>query len=204
MNWKMQGLLFENCSCQLICPAHVSFKQNCTHELCQGHWAIHIREGHYQKTPLAGLNIAILFESPQRMYEGGWKQTVYIDRRADSAQRAALESVLAGNEGGPWEVLAQFVEIRLQTRFVDIEFEDKGRVKRMRIEPYFETEVKAIRARDNGGEAILKDLFNQIHGAIHVLARGKTMCHDQGLDFEIEGTHGLYSDFVWEGQIQTS
>ncbi len=204
MTWKIQGLLFENCSCQLICPAHVSFKQNCTHELCQGHWAAHIREGRYGETPLAGLNVAILFETPQRMYEGGWKETIYIDKRADSDQRAALESVLTGRVGGPWEVLAQFVETRFRTRFVDIEFKDEGRVKRMRIEPYFETEVKAIRACNDSGEAILKDLFNQIHGAIHVLARGKTKCQDQGLDFEIEGTHGLYSDFVWEGRIETS
>ena len=38
--WWGTGLLFENCSCQVLCPAHVSVKQRCTHERCTGHWAV--------------------------------------------------------------------------------------------------------------------------------------------------------------------
>jgi len=33
--WFARGLLFENCSCQIVCPGHVHFDQLCTHERCE-------------------------------------------------------------------------------------------------------------------------------------------------------------------------
>jgi len=199
MNWRVEGLLFENCNCQLICPAHVSFKQYCTHEHCHGYWGVHVEKGHFRDTDLSDLNVAVLYESGQRMYEGGWKQAIYVDERSSAAQQEALESILTGVQGGPWEVLARFVETRLETRRVKIEFEDLGRTKRIRVERFLESEVIAIRATDDAGEAVLKNLYNQIHGAIQVLARGRSRCHEPGLGFENQGTHGLYSNFIWEG-----
>ena len=53
--WWAEGLLFENCNCQIICPAHLSFKQNCTFERCLGYWAIRFEEGTYGEVPLGGL-----------------------------------------------------------------------------------------------------------------------------------------------------
>jgi hypothetical protein len=197
--WRIDGLLFENCSCQLICPAHISFKNNCTHERCTGHWSFHIDRGHYEETALDGLNAVVVFDAPQRMYEGGWTETLYIDDRADSSQREALEAILTGKAGGPWEVLARFVSDWLDTQYVPMRFENNGRQKYLHIDGLFETTVEAIRARDDQGEATLVNLFNQIHGAVHVLARGQTRCVDRRFDIAIEKTHGLYSTFSWEG-----
>jgi hypothetical protein len=197
--WKVSGLLFENCSCQLICPAHISFKNYCTRDRCTGHWAIHIDEGQYGETILNGLNGVVVFDAPQRMYEGGWTETLYLDDRADPAQREALEAILTGRAGGPWAVLARFVSTWLETQCVPMHFEDNGRQKHLRIDGLFETSVEAIRARDDVGEAVLVNLFNQIHGAVHVLARGWTRCTDRSFDIALDKTHGLYSRFVWEG-----
>ena len=195
--WHIHGLLFENCSCQLVCPAHISFKQNCTNERCTGHWSFHIDEGRYKNTLLNGLNVVIVFDAPQLMYEGDWIETIYIDERADAAQRTALDSILTGKVGGPWEILARFVSQWQETRYVPIHFEDNGRRKYLRVDGLFETNVEAIRAQDDIGEATLTNLFNQIHGDVHILARGKTTCTDGVFDFSIEKTHGLYSQFSW-------
>jgi len=37
--WWVNGTLFENCNCQLLCPAHISFRQDCQDERCVGFWA---------------------------------------------------------------------------------------------------------------------------------------------------------------------
>jgi hypothetical protein len=195
--WHLRGLLFENCSCQLVCPAHISFKQKCTYERCTGHWSFHIDEGLYEDTRLNNLNVVIVFDTPQRMYEGDWTETIYIDEQAHAAQRTALEAILTGQVGGPWEILARFVTHWQETRFVPMHFEDNGRHKHLHVDGLFETDVEAIRAKDDNGEATLTNMFNQIHGDVHVLARGKTTCTDGALDFAIEKTHGLYSQFTW-------
>ena len=44
------------------------------------------------------------------------------------------------------------------------------------------------------------NLYNVLHGVVHVLARGTTRCRDDAFDFTTEKTHGLYSDFSWEGE----
>jgi len=197
-SWWAKGLLFENCSCHLLCPAHVSFKQRCDGNKCVGHWAVHITEGRFDGLPIDELNVAVLFEGPVVMFEGNWRQRLYIDERANPPQREALESIFSGTVGGPWEILGQFVSTRIPTSFAPVYFEETDLVKRMSIPGVLNTTVKAIRGR-NDQQAILSNLFNVIHGVVHVLSRGSTRCHDDVFDFTTEKTHGLYSDFSWIG-----
>ncbi|HAK56937.1 MAG: DUF1326 domain-containing protein [Vicinamibacterales bacterium] len=196
--WRAKGLLFENCSCQLICPAHVSFKQYCQNDRCRGHWSMHITEGRYGEVSLDGLNIVVAFDSPVQMYSGNWTQVFYVDERADAAQRQALETIFRGQAGGPWQTLAGFVSKQLDTRYVPMTFEDAGRLKRLTIPEVFDTTIQAIRGSDNTSEAVLSNLHNVIHGPVHVLARGTTDHTDGPLDIHNEKTHGLYSDFSWD------
>lgn len=196
--WWAKGLIFENCSCQLVCPGHISFKQKCTYDRCIGCWAIHIHKGAFQETPLDGLNIVAVFDTPQRMYDGNWTQAFYMDERADAKQREALETIYSGRAGGPWEILSGFVTKRLDTRFVPIHYEEQGREKRMWIDDFFDTSVSAIRSKDDVGEVLLINLFNQIHGTTQVLARGQTRCSDRDFQFQLNGSHSTYSHFAWE------
>jgi len=197
--WWAKGLLFENCNCQLLCPAHLSFKQRCEHERCVGHWAIHIRDGRYGGLALDGFNAFIVNDSPQLMISGGWTQAVYIDARAGEAEGRELEGIFTGQSGGPWAVLARFVSRRLPTRFVPIHFKDDGRRKAMWIDGCLETTVEAIKSADPAQEAVLENVFNQIHASTQVLALGATRYADRGMTLTTSGTHALYSRFSWAG-----
>ena len=198
-SWHASGLLFENCSCQLLCPAHVSFKQICTGDRCRGHWAFHIDVGRFGETAIDDLTLVIVFEAPVRMYSGDWTQIFYIDRRASGAQRVALEAIFSGRAGGPWAVLNRFVAHQLDTQVVPMRFEDRGREKHVAIPDVLETTVTAIRGSDGEHDAVVSNLYNVIHGPEHVLARGHTRSTNPTLAFEHERTHGLYSCFSWEG-----
>ena len=199
ITWWAKGLLFENCSCQLLCPAHISFKQTCENDRCRGHWIIHIADGGFGNVGLGGLTVVVLYDTPVRMFEGGWIQAVYIDDQASAAQRDALEAIFSGKVGGPWAILGQFVATRLESQFVSIQFADDTHEKRLTIPGVLETTVTAVRGRDDKGQAVLSNLYNVLHGAVHVLARGRTRCSDRVFDFANERTHALWSDFSWEG-----
>ena len=196
--WWARGLLFENCNCQLLCPGHLSFKQLCTHERCLGAWAMHLDEGRHGDVSLAGLNAVVLFDAPQRMIAGGWTTALFIDDRCEDRQRAALEQILSGAAGGPWAVLARFVARRLESRSAPVHFEDGGRRKRMWVSGALETSIEAIRGRNASQEAMLSNVFNQIHAPLHALALGQTRCFDPRMPFDTSGTHALYSRFYWE------
>ena len=95
-------------------------------------------------------------------------------------------------------VLARFVGKRLDSRVLPIHLEDSGRKKRMWAEGLFDTSIEAIRGKDKTQEAVLANVFNQIHAPTQVLALGKTRCTDRRLPFTTEDTHALYSEFSWK------
>jgi hypothetical protein len=197
--WYAKGLLFENCNCSIICPCHASFKQNATNERCTGYWAIRFHEGAYGDISLAGLCVVILYDAPQRMYEGNWTESIYLDESADACQREALETILKGRAGGPWEILGRFAGTWLETRTVAFNFRDEGYKKSLTVKGLFETRIEALRGSTPNTQVTLENLYNTIHGPSHAIARGFSRCIDRGYTLATEGTHAIYSNFSWKG-----
>lgn len=195
--WWVRGLLFENCSCTLVCPGHMHFSQNCTHERCKGYWAVRVDEGRFGEVTLAGTRAVIAFDSPQRMIDGGWTQTIIIDEAASPDQRRALEAILTGRAGGPWEKLAAFVAKSQPTEFRRIEFVDEGPTKGASIVDRLKTVVTAIRGRDRSKPVLFQNIFNQIHAPTQVIALGDAEYDDGVIRFTNTGSHGLFSSFEW-------
>jgi hypothetical protein len=195
--WHARGLMFENCSCQLVCPGHMHFSNACTHERCVGYWAIRIDEGQFGEVPLSGLKAVIAFDSPQHMIEGNWTEVVIIDETASPAQRAALETILTGRAGGSWGLLAKFVSRWLETRFLPIELADEDSTKRARIPGLLDTSITQIKGRDRSQPVTFENIFNQIHGASQVIALGRTSYDDGVIAIHTEQSHGLHSRFEW-------
>ncbi len=100
-DWSIKGELALNCNCDVFCPCVVSLgAHKPTHGYCQAWMGIRIDQGHYGKSDLSGLNIAMMLDIPGRMSEGNWKAALYVDELADDKQYAALEKILSGAAGG--------------------------------------------------------------------------------------------------------
>lgn len=196
--WWAAGLIFENCSCQSICPGHVHFEQYCTYDPCVGYWAIRFVEGELETVSLAGLHAVVAYESPRHMIEGNWTEVLIVDQAADADQRRAVEAILRGEVGGPWEILARFVGTWLPTRYLPIRVDDEERLKRIRVDGVLESEVEVLRGQDRSRLVTIDNMFNQIHSSPQVVARGHSRYDDGDLAFDIDGTHGLWSRFRWE------
>jgi hypothetical protein len=195
--WQARGLLFENCSCQLVCPGHMHFSQACTHERCLGYWAIRIDDGAYGDVPISGVKAFIAFEAPQHMIEGNWTEIVIIDEAATSPQRTAVEAILQGRAGGSWALLAKFVARWLDTRYMPIEFREEPQAKHARIPGLLDASITEIKGRDRSKPVVFENIFNQIHASTQVLALGSTMYDDGVIRIATKQTHGLHSRFEW-------
>ena len=195
--WWARGLIFENCSCTLVCPGHIHFSQPCTHERCLGYWALRFDAGAFGDVDLSGLGAIIAFDCPQKMSDGGWTQRIIVDASASPPQRHALEALLKGRARGPWEVLARFVGRHLDVQYLPIVFSDEGSIKRASIAGLFDAVVTQIRGRDRSKPVVFENIFNQIHASTQVLAFGDTRYDDGVIRVETKGTHGLFSNFEW-------
>ena len=198
MSWWAKGLIFENCMCTLVCPGHMHFSQLCTHDRCKGYWALRFEDGAFGAVPLRGLRAFIVFDSPQRMIDGGWTQRLIVDPIATADQRAALETILLGRAGGLWEKLHGFVATDLPTEYRPIEMSDEGATKRASIADRMKTIVSQIRGRDKTKPVLFENCFIQIHASTQVIALGDTEYKDEAITIKTTQTHGLFSNFDWK------
>ena len=196
-DWWAEGLLFENCNCTAVCPGHIHFSQKCTHEVCHGFWAIRFDGGRVGDVDLAGVDVVVVYETPQVMVDGGWKQVIIVSDRAGVAQRRAVEEILTGMRGGPWEVLARFVGDGRPTRIARIRIEEAPERKSVTVKGVLEGAVEAIRGRNRAEPVTFENIYNQIHDTTQVIARGSTRYDDGEIVIANEGTHGLWSRFRW-------
>lgn len=202
--WWAEGLLFENCNCTAVCPGHVHFSQPCTHDVCHGFWAIRFARGAYggaggQSVDLAGVDAVVVYEAPQVMIEGGWTQGLVVSDRASAAQVRAVEAILEGKQGGPWSVLSGFVGERTATKTAPVRIEDAPGRKAVTVAGILEGAIEAVRGRDRSRPVTFENIYNQIHDARQVIARGSTRCDQEDIVVRNEGTHGLWSRFRWTG-----
>jgi hypothetical protein len=97
--WLFKSETYDNCNCAVNCGCQ--FNLPSTHGYCQSAFVGQIVEGHFDNTPLAGLNWAGLYKWPGEIAAGNGKRQIIIDERADNAQRVALETIIAGEACKP-------------------------------------------------------------------------------------------------------
>ena len=102
--WRLKGTLLIACNCDWGCPCN--FNAPPSTGKCEGGWTWHVSEGSYGDVRLDGLNFSVYVNWPGAIHEGNGEALVLIDERADDEQRAAIETLLSGDVGGPWGVLA--------------------------------------------------------------------------------------------------
>jgi hypothetical protein len=125
-DWRLAGDWFDVCSCDIPCPCE--FAQAPTNNVCEGVLAYHIREGNYGDVRLDGLNVLGLGGFEGNLWAGEAKVALglYLDERADDAQREALQIIFGGQAGGWPAGFAELVgEVRgVESAAIDIEIAD--------------------------------------------------------------------------------
>ena len=109
MSWTLRGSYVETCSCELMCPCNLSMDHGATYDYCRATLVFQIREGDVEGTDIAGLNVAVIIDTPKVMTEGNWRLGMFIDERATEQQADKLAGVFGGRLGGPMGALGPLV-----------------------------------------------------------------------------------------------
>ena len=134
--WLLKSETYDNCNCAVNCGCQ--FNLPSTHGYCQSAFVGHLVEGHFNDTPLAWLNWAALYKWPGEIAEGNGKRQIVIDRRADDAQRVALETIVSGGACQPFSnffsVFASTCSEFCETLFLPIGLEANLELRTARVE----------------------------------------------------------------------
>ncbi|MGR8947899.1 MAG: DUF1326 domain-containing protein [Gammaproteobacteria bacterium] len=121
--WWLKGNWFDVCSCNIACPCE--FAQPATNGHCEALLAWHIREGEYGAIDLAGFNLVGLSSFDGNVWDNpdDWEMGLFIDERADDAQREALVAIWSGQAGGWMKNFSELIAKDRGIEFAPIEFE---------------------------------------------------------------------------------
>jgi len=201
MAWRIQGSYFESCNCDAICPCRTVDGRRggrSTYGECLGVLSWVIGEGSADAVPLDGLAVAMATRYHDDEPGSPWTYVLYLDERADSDQRAALEAVYTGRLGGdalrhfPWA----WKESRLAAvRPVEIEVSHESRRQRLRVRDHV-----TVRIRDAwSGPEIVSCVIPGHEQAGEELVADELRVDDEPLRFEFQGNCGYAARFDYRG-----
>ena len=124
-HWEFKSHTYDNCNCSVSCGCQ--FNEPTTHGNCHFAYVGTVVEGHFNDTPLSGLNWSMLCIFPGEIAEGNGKRQIVVDERADDAQRAALATIVAGEACTPlsnhFSVFGSLCSQFSETLFLPIDLE---------------------------------------------------------------------------------
>src|SRR5262245_62843428 len=101
--WQLKGKVLVACNCDWGCPCN--FNARPTSGKCEGGWTWHVDTGSYGDVRLDDLSFSVYANWPGAIHEGKGEAVLLLDERANPGQYTAIEKLLSGKIGGPWEVL---------------------------------------------------------------------------------------------------
>jgi hypothetical protein len=201
--WRVAGSYFEACNCDAICPCRRQGGQKLTtgstYGVCDFALSWRITEGRSGDLGLSGLSVVLA--GSYRDDEAGkpWRVCLYVDERANPAQRDALAQIFLGRAGGTARSnFAKSIAEVYAIRPAKIELEHTPRRWFMRASDYVTvratTPVRSelgavscgIPGHDHPGEEVVADLMKVDDGA---------------LQWEVSGRCGFASDFDYSSDV---
>ena len=123
LSWSMECHTFSNCNFDIAGKGQSRLEGG----PCQYLEAGYLVGGHFNETPLAGLNWVFVGAWPNDMAEGDGREVIAIDERANHDQRQALRQILMGQAGEPgsnhFSVVSSLCSSVPEPKYLPIHFE---------------------------------------------------------------------------------
>ena len=200
--WQLRGEYAESCNCDYLCPCiYTNPQEAATNDNCTALMVYRIDEGKFDDTSLDGLHFALIIRTGPVMADGNWIFACVADEAASPDQRAALEKILGGSEGGTLGALhANVVGDFRGIAFAPVAFEIDGFTRTTDIPGILSFTVDGVTPRINPN--IVMSIDNTAHPANPrlALARARHLrIHAFGLELELAGAgnNGHFAPFDW-------
>jgi hypothetical protein len=195
--WKVTGIYFETCNCEAACPC--VFTSPPTDGACTVLLAWHIERGNFANVALDDLNAVFAVHSPGHMLQGNWKVALYLDERADGAQKDAMEKIFSGQAGGHLAALAPLISEVMGVKSVSIEYRANGRQRSVRIPGIAAAEIEGLDGQGGAEVSVDNVPFTVVPAHPLVVSKSKTASYDDhGIKLDVSGKNGFYSPFSYE------
>jgi hypothetical protein len=147
--WMIKGPWLTTCNCDIGCPCQ--FNSLPTKGHCRAAVGCEIEEGFFGAVRLDGVRFAGLFAWPSAIHKGGGEAQPIVDAKATQEQRAAVLSIMKGEETEPgatiFNVFAATIDTMHEPLFLPIDFDANvnERIGRVSVSGVLDIESEPIR-----------------------------------------------------------
>ena len=161
----------------------------------------HIEKGRHGDAVLNGLNAALIAYAPGNMKDGQWKVALYLDQRADDKQRAALQGIFSGADGGHLANLGPLIGQVLGARSAEITFDEGANARfRFEVDGAAATEIEPIQGQGGKTAEIRRHPLAISPGYPVTVSRSSRLkIDDYGISCEVAGRNGFFAPFAYQG-----
>lgn len=193
--WQVEGTLLIACNCEYGCPCN--FNAPPSHGNCDGQWLWHVEKGSFGDVSLDGLTWTVTAKWPKAIHEGGGRAMCFYDESASEEQRAAIEALVGGGQGGPWAIFSNTYELEA-FRPVPVEISIDGLTSRVKLGDAMQLELETIKNPVSGAE---------VHPSVHLpeglvcydadLGASRTFTVNDGIEWDHSGQYAAVAPFSY-------
>jgi hypothetical protein len=201
MAWNLQGMFYENCSCDAICPCTWS---NLAHratrdDYCRFALAFLVESGEIEGVDVSGRQFVLIGDTPPNMADGNWRLGVFVDDGASSEQVDKLGQVLSGALGGPPALLGPLLGEFLGIEQAPISVDTNGGGHHVTVGDAIDYTGTPVRVE--GGEPVtLTNIVAHPAGPTLGLAPvSSSRVSAFGIEFSGTDLSGFSNHFRWQG-----
>lgn len=199
--WRIGGEEVNSCNCAWGCPCQ--FNALPTHGRCEALIGFQIQEGYFGATRLDGVRFVTIRWWPGPVHEGhGTRQTIF-DEQATPDQRAALQALDSGTQGGAvFEIFAALCPTVIEPVVAPITIQTDrmrrrallriGNIGEIRIEPI----KNPVTGEEHRARIVLPNGF-EFTEAEMANAVSLRLQSTPPLVFEHANTYGQLNAFAW-------
>lgn len=149
IRWMIKGPQIATCNCDWGCPCQ--FNAPPTHAHCRVALAVRLDEGYFGDVRLDGVTWAACAAWPGPIHLGGGEILTVVDEATSEEQRAALFTILKGEETEPGATIFNVFQNVISTihpplfRRIEFDVDIEERTGRFRVDGLVESEVSPIR-----------------------------------------------------------
>lgn len=127
MAWDIEGMYYENCSCDAICPCTWSnLVRGATNDDCRVALLFEVEKGEVESVDVAGTTCVVVLQTPRQMLEGNFKAGLIVGSDASEEQADKLAQVFSGAVGGPMAGLSPLIGEFLGVERLPVSVEHDG------------------------------------------------------------------------------
>lgn len=196
--YDLKGDLIEACSCMAPCPCWVADDPD--GGSCNSFTGYYIREGNVGDVDVSGLAVVSLVQIPGNVYDGNWREVLFVDANASDEQCEALLDAIQGRLGGPLADLAELIGERVATYRVPIEYTINDGRGRVRVaHPHgdgfaIDAEMEPFRGPDEQPTRLVNSAWSTIPGNEALIGKAthnRIAVGEHGMEWEYEGRNSI-------------